>query len=769
MNFCNLMQLKSILSRIENESWNDMLYSSIVNPMLGLVFVKSGALYNIRFYGPGIKTSIEKNQRVYLKDESDFSTTSLAIAFFPSENGTLSVSSNLTNTFYHSFQKNLQKGVTFLASEFVKILKSDFQYDKSIYENEEQFVRVDKLLIDEDIENKSIYDNKEIKLLMIHSFIISALDKSEYIEMYLRSILESISLDDVDLHEPKVNILEEMVTVYQNEIGFPYSKENLPPSNIHIPSYVRNRGTYNFDKMFPDCADVLLLNICNCLFYDTSKFVFSLEHLNLDPDSDIAVFYGKHKTLFDITPDIRNEWSKVVQGLSDFKTHDTSDFRTDLIVYKIDDRNEIKSGFINMMNALIKICNINHEKFWENINGKSMSECIESKLAELLQVISNKNIEVETHDFRIFKSIDRLDFTGNAVVTFRLIDRIIKIIIWHVKYHAEMSIMCDFNQNQAKNCDKESPHLSIRLLKLLRRQKNIKEESATDIFERIYFTGSIKTNEQKRKVLLDIFNELSFSLSLSQPDQIQNSSEYKTRLLNEVVSVLLDSVALNDQGTRREFRHFLCNKQDLQKEEVIESWIECLTIDDNNIYKLWSERIIAINSTSLNLHVKRKISGSRIIDLFRTLKRCTDLKHLEIVCNNDKKRNANFIAEGLKMLSFLESLNFSNNNLSYRRSKIIAAVLKKMTSLKTLDISNCSIGDNEMRNIFDSIVDLPNLTSISINNNNISSENIDYLLNIASNMTSLHHFDISNNKLSVDELNTIEEAFNKQKMAKNVD
>jgi len=92
-----------------------------------------------------------------------------------------------------------------------------------------------------------------------------------------------------------------------------------------------------------------------------------------------------------------------------------------------------------------------------------------------------------------------------------------------------------------------------------------------------------------------------------------------------------------------------------------------------------------------------------------------------------------------------------------------------MTSLKTLDISNCSIGDNEMRNIFDSIVDLPNLTSISINNNNISSENIDYLLNIASNMTSLHHFDISNNKLSVDELNTIEEAFNKQKMAKNVD
>ncbi len=36
-------------------------------------------------------------------------------------------------------------------------------------------------------------------------------------------------------------------------------------------------------------------------------------------------------------------------------------------------------------------------------------------------------------------------------------------------------------------------------------------------------------------------------------------------------------------------------------------------------------------------------------------------------------------------------------------------------------------------------------------------------------MTSLHHFDISNNKLSVDELNTIEEAFNKQKMAKNVD
>ena len=151
----SIEQINSIFSKIENERWNDMLNSSIVNPILGLTFIKSGALANIRFYGPGIDTTTENNKRVYLKDKSDFSTTSLAIALFPSEDGTLSVETTLTNTFYHSFQEDPIKGIEFLAQEFIKVLKSDLKHYESINENEEYFVQINKLLIQK--ENQSIY------------------------------------------------------------------------------------------------------------------------------------------------------------------------------------------------------------------------------------------------------------------------------------------------------------------------------------------------------------------------------------------------------------------------------------------------------------------------------------------------------------------------------------------------------------------------------------------------------------------------------------
>lgn len=728
MNLCKLsiQQINSTFNKIENESCNEILCSSIINPLMGLVFIKSGALSNIRFFGPGIKTTTETNKRVFLKDESNFSTTSLAIALFPSENGTLSISSNLTNTFYHSFQNDLQKGITFLGLEFAKILKSDFQNYKSTNTNDDQFVRIDKMLIDEfQRESQSIYDNKEIKLMMIHSFIISTLDKPEYIEMYLRSILNNIRLGDLELNYPKVEILDEMIAIYQNEIGFPFSLNNPPPSNINIPVYIRETGTFDLNKMYPDCADVLLLNICNCLFYDTENFRYSLDHLNLDSQSDLAVFYSNHQTIFDITPEIRSEWSKVVEGLPDFKAHDTSEFRTDLIVYKVDYRNEIKSGIINMMNVLIKICNLNHEKFWNDMTGKNMPDYIKIKLAELLQLMSNKNIEIRIEDLRFFNSKDRVDFTGDVFVTFRLLDRIINIKIWHVRFHAEMTVLSDvvLNSNsQALSYVEESPHLSIRLLNLLRIQKlfSMSEDDTVDVFEKIYFTGSIETNEQKSKVLSDIFKELSSSLS-----QSQKSLEYKVSLLNEIVSVILGSICLDDQGTRKKFRHFLCNTHNLQIEEEIKCWIETLGID-NSIYKLWSEKIIALNPTSLNLCIQ-SLNGDRILNLFETLKRCSHLKDLEIVCDINKKFNAAFVADGLKMLPFLESLNFSNNNLSCRRSKIIANALKKITSLKTLVISNCNMGDDEMRTIFNSIIDLPEITSLCINNNNISSETISYI------------------------------------------
>lgn len=61
--------------------------------------------------------------------------------------------------------------------------------------------------------------------------------------------------------------------------------------------------------------------------------------------------------------------SKVIQGLDDFKNKDESIYQLHKIVYLKDKRNEIDTGLINMINVLIKICNLDHQEIWKDFEG----------------------------------------------------------------------------------------------------------------------------------------------------------------------------------------------------------------------------------------------------------------------------------------------------------------------------------------------------------------------------------------------------------------
>lgn len=177
------------------------------------------------------------------------------------------------------------------------------------------------------------------------------------------------------------------------------------------------------EESFSDCSDILLLNICNALLFDPKNPTHHFNVSNLNQDSKLAEFYKKYPKIFTVTSEIREDWSRVVQCLSDFKTIDHSEYKTHLIVYKRENqRNEIKSGIINMMNVLIKIFQIDHKTFW---NKKITKETIGDLLAKLFKILKAKigvkngfKINFDSDAFSENKYPGRKDFKGKFRLEF---------------------------------------------------------------------------------------------------------------------------------------------------------------------------------------------------------------------------------------------------------------------------------------------------------------------------------------------------------------
>lgn len=88
---------------------------------------------------------------------------------------------------------------------------------------------------------------------------------------------------------------------------------------------------------------------------------------------------------------MRKEWSRVVQGLSNFKNNDNSKFKLHKIIYLKGKRNELYIGMINMMNVLIKIFNLDHGKIWKDLKEK---DDIVSILEILISIITKNKFKI---------------------------------------------------------------------------------------------------------------------------------------------------------------------------------------------------------------------------------------------------------------------------------------------------------------------------------------------------------------------------------------
>lgn len=366
----SLKIIDSVVDEIENENPNLKIKSSIFNPIYGYVFLKSGGLHNLRFYGPKLTMDFKNGIRNYVEDKSDDLITKLTIELFKSQSGILGFFTGAPSNFGNKI-KNLSDKSSYLSKLFLSIYENK---DVGIFKNIKNCVLKDvaNLFLNGKNIPTIFRSEKDLKLIIIYSFIIKAFDTKEELKSFLKEICDYPGLKIDHDYNLGFDVIKEILKIEEIFNSFPYSETNPPSSNVYIPYcrrlYPKNANTisdytdkeqikkyyeknFEFDtKTFPDCADITLLHICNCILYDSQNY--SNRTIYLEKDSDIFVFYNINKDLYSITNEIRNKWSTVIQGLDGFPNKDDSEFKLHEIVYKYNE-NEVAPGIINMMNILI--------------------------------------------------------------------------------------------------------------------------------------------------------------------------------------------------------------------------------------------------------------------------------------------------------------------------------------------------------------------------------------------------------------------------------
>lgn len=757
----SLQSIDNVITKVERTHKNKslLLKNSLVNPIFGFLFQSTGILNNLRFYSPEISIEIKSEVRQYSSDSSTNDFYKLLIELFPSPLGVLSISKTDNKNFVFIAAQSKCEALEFLANMFTRILNPE-QKPKKVFAPE-KFRNIEALFMS----NSSSFgpqNTRILKLSAIHTFVINFADCEEDLERYLESILKEINNDgSLDIYDFPCDIIQVTLRSNKEFMSFPYSNMNRPPSNVLIPIFNRAKkeeeNPFIEDSLFPDCADVLLLNICNCLLFDTNTGTYCTA--TLPEGSEIAKFYTKHNKLFVISKEIRKEWSKVVQGLDDFNDEiKKKPYNTHLIVYKREMRNEIKSGIINMMNVLIKIFKVDHKAFWRNFKGK---RSIEGKLNQLFNLITpsfeNRSLSEKIYLEELFEfdSMGRRDFSGHFNLIFKLpTETEVTVNIKHFTSHAEMS----FVQSENKNCDNKdicALYKSLpNTLPLIFLKKYIEPSLSKsyvnldcDILQNIFFSRNIDNNEHKKIVLENIFKYI-----IGDEYVIEGKSRSETiELLKKIVINVLSTVALQDSAIKKMFSPFLVYQDSLTEQEIVDFWISSFRIRNLAIYRLWNAKILLLNIEKLSIKFP-KMTEKLAKVLFDTLENCSSLKSLKL-----KKIPENImqmVCGEIGKLQKLNSLDISESEIKIKCTISLANSLKNLHSLEELNLSNKKIlgkikeKSKSREKILNAISSLENLKILNLSDNHFGLEQNLNFSNAIQNMKSLEVLDLGNNSIS---------------------
>jgi len=392
------------------------LRSSIINLIFGYMLLFNGCLDNIGHYSSELKAAYDdEGKRDYLSDTSDDSLTSLVLQLFSFDGASNIIrqsESSFTTKYFIGNEaydaknpavKDREKNIRMLGETFIRLLRGETFTEEAMTENPgvlTPFELFEKYVF---TPSKALgLSSTKLKLLVIHAYVLNLLENFEDFKIYLEAIcvglqrfedtehLQALSADQKKLFE----------TFYKYDcLGFPYSQFKLPEPNSLIPVYIRE------NEEFSDRNLIILLYLCNCLFYNDATRKCSLEHLRprngeISPEFDLLYkFYDKNEFApFELTKDMRKDWYLMMLGLSDITNTDNGDSKSIHKIYfegRLGHSCDLVPGIKNFMRVLAKICNAEKSFLeitkYDDIND---AEFLLQNFCNFLRKISLKNPNV---------------------------------------------------------------------------------------------------------------------------------------------------------------------------------------------------------------------------------------------------------------------------------------------------------------------------------------------------------------------------------------
>lgn len=772
-----LLAVARISPDVINNVFNDLipgktsipLQNSIINPIFGYLFDETGCLCNLRFYSPELQPRYSEAERIYAADESNDPFTDCLAIMFPSLTGTLNHTHNVSIGLSNNFNKDRNDGIKFFAKLFITILNDadDFVYNNRNRKRSSIFNTLKKELLQES--TVELFKEKDLKLSLIHAFIINILDTEEELKLYLSEILDNIDQDNIKLYNLSFDIVASIVCLNEAYNNFPYSDLHPPPSNVQIPVYNRKNDSFDDKTLFSDCAETLLLNLCNSLFYDNETKKYNIEHLNLPEDSLLFQFYKKNNKPFTCTLSIRKEWSRIVQDLEDLDIVESNDSKPNMISYVREAvRNELNTGIINMMSILVRICNLSANEIFADMNFN----IVEQRLTLLLNKlkIPKSTLRISIKELISVQKSGRLEFMGevNIRIDYEVSKDVAIVLVQQDEYHAELYFVFSRSaEKQVAECIKPISAMDTGVdfpLMLLKKymaliSKELPSEERNLVCN-VFAVGPALSNNSKRNLLVKAFEVIHDKRT----DEPRISD-----LMKQTVELVLESADLIDYGSLTIFKPFILyhHKYILGKKEEFNSCRNAAFVFGNEkLSDLWIEEIVAINpyeldvsGTSLNKAALTAfckladcipglvafscsnifLAPDGIPKFIEFLKKMPGLQLLYLSSIKTQASIEITIAAAIKTLKALKVLNISGNNLEASDLSMILDCLPAPEELTHCNLSSNKILEvgNEFSIFLEALKRLKNLQLLNISSNNIGNSGLVRLMKCVQHVTQL--------------------------------
>ncbi|KAM0680675.1 hypothetical protein GINT2_000944 [Glugoides intestinalis] len=474
----------------------------------------------------------------------------------------------------------------------IKELEKNIKLNQEIEEKRKSAFEDLGTTMSEALKNKKSLNPQLLLPMIIHEFVKSAFtigELKEYMQKSLIKIKEKLSVGNVSFDELKaidaqLNWGAALTKIYRETNTFPYSKFNLPVSNISIPSYIRGKdgeeGYFDEKRPYADCADVAIMQLCNCLLFNPKYKICELSHLgNAKLEPELEDFYKTHSNPFaSTTLEKRNDWSKVVQDRRDLTLPDNNDFQTHRIIYNRDNRNEIKSDFINMMSVIALIFGIDRKPIFNGLNEGNILERFEKLLQAV--AIPGMSVEIDKAGSDTLKSSvinsrshSRTEFFGKVLITFSYKDdreneSRTTMSIKHKESHTDFM----FVQNNSKEIDLTEE------IERLGNSSGFKEFSFPSMISRVflmagnnplpkgnvlegmYASGLVESNEKKLEMMKIVYENMPKDENQEGTGIFNSEIPAGTNEWEDFISIIdsiLENVPLEDPEVFYSFAPFL--------------------------------------------------------------------------------------------------------------------------------------------------------------------------------------------------------------------